>query len=170
MIETPRLLLRQHSLEDFPAYRAMNMDPRVIEYIMAGKPATEEESWNRLMRNAGFWPILGYGLFAVVEKQTQCYVGLTGLAKFCRGLGEDFDPYPEAAWSNVGAAHGKGYGTEAAIAVHDWFRANHGPTRTVCIIDAENAPSLRVAEKIGYRAYDEAIYKDKRVIKFERQA
>lgn len=168
MIETPRLTLRQHTEADFPAYHAMNVDPRVIEYVAAGKPLSEEDSWNRLMRNAGFWPILGYGLVAVVEKATQDYVGLTGLARFHRGLGEDFDPYPEAAWSNVSTRHGKGYATEAALAVHDWFQAIHGPMRTVCIIDAENAPSLRVAEKIGYRPYGETTYKEKRVIKFER--
>lgn len=168
MIETERLLLRQHTLEDFPDYHAMNVDPRIIEYIAAGKPMTEEESWNRLMRNAGFWPILGYGLFAVIEKASNRFVGLSGLAKFHRGLGEDFDLFPEAAWSSAGDTHGKGYATEAALASHDWFHARFGPQRTVCIIDAENAPSLRVAEKIGYRAYGETTYKDKRVIKFER--
>lgn len=168
MIETERLLLRPHTIDDFPAYHAMNVDPRVIEYIAAGKPSTEEESWNKLMRNAGFWPILGYGLFAVIEKASGVYAGISGIARFGRGLGEDFDPFPEAAWSVAGPAHGKGYASEAAIAAHDWFQANHGPARTVCIIDAENAPSLRVADKLGYRAYGEAVYKEKRVIKFER--
>lgn len=168
MIETDRLILRQHTRDDFPAYHAMNVDPRVIQYVAAGKPMTEEESWNRLMRNAGFWPILGYGLFAVVEKASGRFVGLNGLANFNRGLGEDFDPFPEAAWSSSGETHGKGYATEAALASHDWFHTTFGPQRTVCIIDSENAPSLRLSEKIGYRAYGEAVYKDKRVIKFER--
>lgn len=168
MIETERLLLRPHSREDFAAYHAMNVDPRVIQYITGGKPQTEEESWNRMLRNSGFWPILGFGLFAVIEKASGQFVGLSGLAEFHRGLGEDFDPYAEAAWSSAGETHGKGYATEAALASHDWFHAKFGPKRTVCIIDAENAPSLKVAEKIGYTAYGDAIYKEKRVIKFER--
>lgn len=170
MIETERLILRHHTVADFPTYHEMNVDPLVIEYVAAGKPATEEESWNKLMRNAGFWPILGYGLFAVIEKSSGSYIGLSGLADFHRGLGDDFDLFPEAAWSAASSTHGKGYATEAARAAHVWFRENHGPRRTVCIIDANNLPSLRVAEKLGYRAYDEAIYKEKRVIKFEQQA
>ena len=168
MIETDRLILRPHRREDFPAYHAMNIDPRVIEFVAAGKPMTEEESWNRMMRNSGFWPILGFGLFAVIEKESGNFVGLSGLAQFHRRLGDDFDPFAEAAWSSAGDTHGKGYATEAALASHGWFHANHGAKRTVCIIDAGNGPSLRVAEKIGYRAYGEAIYKEKRVVKFER--
>jgi RimJ/RimL family protein N-acetyltransferase len=138
-----------------------------MEYI-GGKPLTEEESWNKFLRNAGFWPITGFGLFAVIEKETGVYAGHVGLGSFHRGLGADFDPYPEGAWGLASAAHGKGYASEAALAAHDWLQAQHGSQRTVCIIDAENMPSLRVAGKLGYRAYGEAIYKEKRVIKFER--
>ncbi|EFG2885910.1 GNAT family N-acetyltransferase [Escherichia coli] len=169
MIETERLLLRHHRLDDFPAYHAMNSDPRVLEFIAAGKPLTLEESWNKFMRNAGFFPILGYGLFAVEEKASGAYVGHTGLADFHRGLGEDFDPFAEGAWAMSADVHGRGYAAEAVKGAHAWFDATFKPARTVCIIDPLNLPSLKLAEKLGYRAYDEAIYKEKRVIKLERK-
>lgn len=35
----------------------------------------------------------GYGMFAVIEKSTGDYTGETGLANFCRGLGENFDDF-----------------------------------------------------------------------------
>lgn len=168
VVETERLILRPHSRADFAAYHAMNVDPRVIRYVASGKPMTEEESWNRMLRNAGFWPILGYGLFAVIEKSSGQFIGISGLADFHRGLGDDFDPFPEAGWSSAGDVQGKGYAPEAASAAHEWFHAKFGPQRTVCIIDPDNAPSLRVADKIGYRAYGEAVYHDKRVLKLER--
>lgn len=168
MIETPRLILRLHDVADFPAYHAMNTDPAVMTYIGGGRPMTEEESWNRFLRNAGFWPMLGFGLFAVIEKASGDYAGHVGLGSFHRGLGDDFDPCPEAAWALVSAAQGKGYATEGVLAAHDWLRRQRGPLRTVCIIDAQNEPSLRVAGRLGYRAYGEAMYKEKRVIKFER--
>ena len=170
MIETERLTLRPHRLEDFEAFHAMAVDPEVTEFIAAGIAATREESWTKLMRNGGHWSFFGYGLLAIVERASGRYVGQTGLADFHRGLGERFDPFPEAAWAVASPVHGRGYATEAPAAAHRWFDEAIGPTPTVCIIDTENASSLRVAEKLGYRPFGEVQYKGKRVMQFERTA
>jgi RimJ/RimL family protein N-acetyltransferase len=37
-----------------------------------------------------------------------------------------------------------------------------------CIVDLENAPSLRIAEKVGFRRIGEVNYKDKLNAMFER--
>jgi RimJ/RimL family protein N-acetyltransferase len=42
VLETERLVLRGHTLEDFPAYAAMWADPQVTKFI-GGKPFSEEE-------------------------------------------------------------------------------------------------------------------------------
>jgi RimJ/RimL family protein N-acetyltransferase len=60
VIETQRLILRGHRLEDFDALAAMWADPHVARFI-GGKPATQEESWARLLRYAGHWRLLGFG-------------------------------------------------------------------------------------------------------------
>src|SRR3546814_10368251 len=86
MFETPRLILRPHNLGDFEPYCAMNSDPDVLRFIAAA-PLSREDAWNRLLRYAGHWALLGSGLSAVIEKQTGRYVGETGLAAFQRGLG-----------------------------------------------------------------------------------
>jgi RimJ/RimL family protein N-acetyltransferase len=83
-------------------------------------------------------------------------------------LGTHFDPFPEAAWVLAKAAHGKGYATEAVQAAHDWFFAQRAMSRTVCIISPENLASVRVAERLGYRAFNEASYKGSTVTMFER--
>jgi RimJ/RimL family protein N-acetyltransferase len=168
MIETTRLFLRPHALEDFNNFYAMSSDPAVMKFIAPEKPVTREEAWVKLLRNAGHWALLGYGLFVIFEKESGRFVGNTGLADFHRGLGGDFDPYPEAAWALAAWTHGKGYATEAAAAAHDWLAEQRKPSRTVCIIDPENTASLRVAEKLGYRRFDEVEYKEKTVIKLER--
>ena len=85
MIETERLLLRPHMLEDFPALCALGASSEAMRYIADGKPATKEESWIKLQRNAGHWSMLGYGLFAVFEKTSGAYAGDCGLADFRRG-------------------------------------------------------------------------------------
>lgn len=166
MIETERLLLRPPALQDADAVFAMLTDPQVMRFV--GGPLTREEIWHRLLRYAGHWSLLGYGLFAIVEKAGGRLLGHTGLADFHRGLGDAFDPYPEAAWMTATVAHGRGIAAEAAGAAHGWFDANRPERRTVCIIDPANAASIRLAGKLGYRPFGEVAYKTATVTMFER--
>ena len=149
MIETERLILRKHTLDDYePAY-AMYSDPIVVRHIGDGKPGTRQDVWHRVLRFAGHWQLLGYGLFAVEEKASGNFVGEVGLADFHRGLGDDFDPFPEAAWIMAASAHGKGYATEAMHAALTWFDDNRGRQRTVCIIDPPNTALDQSRGKAG---------------------
>jgi RimJ/RimL family protein N-acetyltransferase len=167
MIETERLILRPPTLDDFEPMARMGLDPSVYRFI-GRAPATREETWHRLLRFAGHWPLFGYGLFSVVEKGGG-FLGYVGLARYERGIGSDFDADPEAGWVLAGEAQGRGIGAEAARAAHDWFDERFSPPRTVCIIDPGNAPSLRLAERLGYAPYREAIYKESRVAVLERR-
>jgi RimJ/RimL family protein N-acetyltransferase len=45
---------------------------------------------------------------------------------------------------------GKGIGLEAMEATLAWFDREHGPRRVVCMISLGNAPSVRLAEKLGF--------------------
>jgi RimJ/RimL family protein N-acetyltransferase len=46
---------------------------------------------------------------------------------------------------------GKGYASEAAKALMDWATREYGVTRFVVSISPVNGPSLRIAEKFGFR-------------------
>jgi RimJ/RimL family protein N-acetyltransferase len=59
-LETSRLVLREHAVQDFEALYAMWSEPAVYRHII-GRPATREEAWNRLLRYSGHWSRLGYG-------------------------------------------------------------------------------------------------------------
>jgi RimJ/RimL family protein N-acetyltransferase len=109
MIETERLILRQNRLEDFEQAYAIYSDPDVVRHIGNGQPGTRQDVWFRLLRFVGHWQLLGYGLFAIIEKASGRMIGETGFADFKRGLGDDFDPFPEAAWILASDMHGKGY-------------------------------------------------------------
>ena len=145
----------------------MSSDAAVAKYI-GGSPASREDAWNKLLRNMGHWDAFSYGIFTIREKDGNGFVGEVGLAHFARGLGDSFDPFPEAAWALTTRVHGKGYATEAVIAAHDWIVRTRGALRTVCIIHPENAPSLRVAKKLGYTSFGEAPYRGVMPIMFER--
>jgi RimJ/RimL family protein N-acetyltransferase len=54
MIETPRLRMRLHRLDDFDDFAAMWADAQVVEHI-TGTPSTREQTWARLLRYAGHW-------------------------------------------------------------------------------------------------------------------
>ena len=60
VIETARLKLRGHRLDDFTPCAAMWADPVVTRHI-GGRPLSEEESWTRLLRYVGHWALLGFG-------------------------------------------------------------------------------------------------------------
>ena len=93
----------------------------------------------------------GFGQWAVIEAAARQMVGQTGFFYGNRALGDDFDPFPEAGWVLAPEAQGRGLGTEAARAAHDWFdRVVTGPV--VAMITQANAPSLSLARRLGYRA------------------
>lgn len=168
VIETERLILRAHRLEDFADCAAMWADPEVVRYI-GGKPSTEEEVWARLLRYAGHWALLGYGYWAIQDKATGRFIGELGFADFKRSIEPSLDDMPELGWALVSHAHGRGYATEAVRAAIAWGEDHFGPVRTACIINPENGPSIRVAEKCGYRAFRRTTYKGQPTIMFVRE-
>jgi RimJ/RimL family protein N-acetyltransferase len=154
MVQTARLILRQNHPSDLDARCAITGDPDFMRFV--GGVYDRQENWARIMRYIGHWTAFGYGLFAIEERDTGRYVGNVGLARFERALGEDFDPFPEAAWMIAQWAEGRGYAAEAMTAALDWHERAFGAQRQVCIIDPGNAASLRLAAKLGFVAYREA--------------
>jgi RimJ/RimL family protein N-acetyltransferase len=166
-VETDRLLLRGHRVQDFADCLALWTDPDSTRFI-GGKPLTREEVWVRMLRYAGHWSLLGFGYWVVTEKETGRFVGEVGFGNFKREIEPSLDGMPEIGWVLAPWHHGKGYATEAARAALGWGDAHFDAARTACIIAPENGPSLRVAEKCGYREICRTTYKDKPTIIFVR--
>jgi RimJ/RimL family protein N-acetyltransferase len=168
ILETSRLKLRGHRLDDFLHSAAMWADPQVTQYI-GGKPLTEEESWTKFLRYAGHWQLLGFGYWAVEEKATGNFVGELGFADYKRELQPSLQGIPEIGWVLASPARGKGYATEAVRAAVAWGDPHFHRARTACIIVPENLASIRVAEKCGYCGPQPATYKGKPVLMFVRE-
>jgi RimJ/RimL family protein N-acetyltransferase len=167
VLETDRMRLRRHAVEDFAACAAMWGDPGVTRFI-GGKPATGEEVWARLLRYVGHWALLGYGFWAIEDKASGAFVGELGFADFKRDLDPPIGGQPELGWALVPRFWGQGRATEAVRAALAWGDARFDGTRTVCIIDPENVASLQVAHKCGYRERARTLYKGAPTILFER--
>ena len=167
IIETQRLRLRGHRLDDFESSAALWGDPIVTRFI-GGKPSTREESWARLLRNIGHWPLLGFGYWVVEDRATGIFAGEIGFADLRRDISPSLDGFPESGWVLLPHAHGKGFATEAVRAILAWGDGHFGGRQTACIINPENAGSIGVAQKCGYRELVRTTYKDAPVVMFRR--
>ena len=168
-LETPRLILRAHRVDDFEPMVAMWTHSLVTRYI-GGRPASCEESWTRLLRYIGHWPVVGFGYWAIEEKGRSGFVGEIGFADYKRTIVPPLEGMPEIGWALAPAVHGRGYASEAALAVTAWGDSHLGASRTTCIIHPENAASIHVAERCGYREVRRTTYKEQPTIVFVREA
>jgi RimJ/RimL family protein N-acetyltransferase len=153
VLTTPRLTLRAFAPTDFDAFAAIWADPLVTRHIGV-PPRDRAASWQSFLMIAGGWPLLGYGQWAIADRTTGALLGQTGFFRVIRGYGPHFDDLPEAGWVLSAAAIGRGHGTEAVRAAHDWFDAHLGGP-TVAQIDARNAASQALAARMGYVPYSE---------------
>jgi RimJ/RimL family protein N-acetyltransferase len=168
VIETARLRLRGHRADDLAACAAMWADPAVIRFI-GGRGSSEEEVWARILRYAGLWALLGFGYWAIEDKASGRFVGEAGFADFKRDITPAHGDAPEIGWALAPWAHGRGLATEAVAAALAWGDGRFGPAPTVCLIDPANHPSLRIAEKSGYREFARATHKATPTILFCRE-
>lgn len=152
-LTTERLLLRGHRAADLDDCAALWQDPEVTRYT-TGQPVARQDVWTRLLRHPGHWGLLGFGYWLAFEKASGRFVGEVGLARFERDFlaGQpDLGALPEAGWVTLPWAHGQGFASEAMTAVLAWQDRQGRWPRSFCIIHPDNAPSLRLAGKLGFR-------------------
>jgi RimJ/RimL family protein N-acetyltransferase len=148
-IETDRLILRSHRLDDFDAYAAIWADPDVVRFI-TGVPSTREQSWARLLKAAGHWHHLGFGFLAIEERRSGLLVGEAGFHDARREMVPSLDGTLEAGWLLAPQFHGKGYAREALGALLVWAETNAPPLPMTAIVHPDNERSLRLAASFGF--------------------
>lgn len=166
-LETPALLLRGPRPTDLTAALALHQDPAFYRYL-GNKPADEETVWRRILAQMGNWAMLGYGSWAIEEKATGRYVGSVGFFDVQRDLMPSLKGTPEAGWVLDPRLHGRGYASQALQAALAWADTHLPTPRTACIIDPDNAASLRLAHKFGYREFARSPYQGQEIVLLER--
>jgi RimJ/RimL family protein N-acetyltransferase len=143
VLTTERLILREMTGADLDHIAALFGDEDVMRYYP--KPMTRDEArawveWNlRLYRSHGF------GLWAMVLRETGEFAGDCGLTpQYVEGIREI-----EVGYHVRPGLQGHGYATEAATAARDFARDKLLLSRLIAIINPANVPSQRVAGKIG---------------------
>jgi RimJ/RimL family protein N-acetyltransferase len=166
-IVTERLELWQPQLEDMETMFAIIGEPETGRHL--GRNLDFADHFLRFFRNAGSWQLCGYGGLMVRFRGEPEVLGNCGIFYSWRGIGPDFDGFPEAGWILRADAAGKGIAGESMRAILDWFDREHSPRRVVAMIDPDNAPSIGLAGKLGFTAMRQATAPDgEEVILFER--
>jgi ribosomal-protein-alanine N-acetyltransferase len=145
IVETKRLFFRRFIPDDLKALFALYSDPEVRRYFPEGTLTYEEtkEELEWFLNGHPAHPELG--LWATIHKETGEFIGRCGLLPWTI---ED-RPEVEVAYMLAKAYWGQGLGTEAAQAILDYGFEQLQLSRLICLIDAENQASQKVAQKIG---------------------
>ena len=168
VVETQRLRLRAHRADDLAACLPLWNDPIVTRFI-GGRAHTLEEVWQRVQRYVGSWVLLGHGFWVIEEKASGRLVGEIGIMDAKREIDPPFGDDLELGWALMPDAHGKGYASEALAAVLAWEREVFNGACVVALIDPDNAPSIKLAEKYGFSERVRSVYKGVPTIQFERR-
>jgi RimJ/RimL family protein N-acetyltransferase len=145
ILETERLRLRHLEPADLDDLYALYRDPEMRRYFPDGTLTLEEtrEELEWFMNGHPRRPELG--LWATVDKASGRFLGRCGLLMWQIDGREEV----EVAYLIDKRYWGRGLATEAAAAIRDHAFETLGLSRLVCLIDQDNAASIRVAEKIG---------------------
>jgi ribosomal-protein-alanine N-acetyltransferase len=145
ILTTERLLFRRLLPGDLDALYALYRDPEMRRHFPEGVltyvETQEELEW--FLNGHPRHPELG--LWAAILKETGQFIGRCGLLPWM----VDGQPEVEVAYLIDKVHWGKGLGTEAARGILQYGFETLGLSRMVCLIEKENAASIRVAEKIG---------------------
>lgn len=144
--ETPRLILRQLTVEDAAFIFELVNDPDWLRYIGGRGVRTLDDARAYILRGpVASYERFGFGLYAVERKEAPGPIGLCGLMQ--RDVLDDVD----IGFAFLPAYRALGYAHEAAAATLEYGRSALGLSRIVAIVSPENAASIRLLEKLGLR-------------------
>lgn len=149
ILQTDRLALRQMTQADFPALCRVLQDPVAMTAYEHAFDDAEVQAW--LDRQLERYRCDGFGLWAVVLRETGAVIGQCGLTWQDVGAGA---PVLEVGYLFLRAHWHQGFATEAARACRDWgFSVLRAP-RVYSVIRDTNVASQRVAQRNGMAVAD----------------
>jgi RimJ/RimL family protein N-acetyltransferase len=146
ILETERLILREYTEDDAPAFFRLNSDPEVMRYV-PDKPMTSVDQAREILINH---PIAdyaehGFGRLACLLKESGEHIGFCGL-KYLKEI-EDID----LGFRFVPSQWGKGLATEAGVPSIRYGFEELELDHIIGLAEPDNRASIRVLEKVGMK-------------------
>jgi [ribosomal protein S5]-alanine N-acetyltransferase len=143
-IETQRLILRPFTLDDAEASFEMNTDPEVMRFL-GGVTATSVDEVREMMNQTTLadYRKYGFGRHAVIHKETNEFMGFTGL-KYIIELDE-----VDIGYRLIPKFWRQGYGYESALPCIDFAFNDLGLDRIIALAKPDNIASTTLMKKLG---------------------
>lgn len=154
VVETERLRLRAPKMDDLPIINAFFQTTRSH---MVGGPQNERETHRMMMSTIGSWALKGHGMWHIADKQTDEYIGATGII-FAPGWHE-----AELGWNTVAKAEGQGIAFEAVTAARHYAAHYLNFDGVISYIDPANQRSETLARRLGAQVEREAEFLGKTI-------
>jgi RimJ/RimL family protein N-acetyltransferase len=160
ILHTGRLVLTPVGGADLRDLQAIKADPRLFAVMLGGVLGAAETA-EELARDVIAWGANGFGIWAIRERETHRFVGITGLERRPdgRGVALRFALWPEA--------QGRGLAREAASAAL-WFGHDRARLpRIIAVARESNFASRTVLGSIGMTECEAFMQQGHRMLVYE---
>jgi RimJ/RimL family protein N-acetyltransferase len=157
-METERLILRTLEQSDFSSLYDVLGDSDIMRHYPYTFDETRVKNW--ILCNQKRYQIFGFGLFAVVKKETNELIGDCGLTM------QNIHGFisPEIGYHIKHCEQKKGYAKEAGKMIRDWT-FTHTPFQTIfSYMETSNIASQKTAQSLGMKKVEEYVTENKEEI------
>ncbi|MER3494406.1 MAG: GNAT family N-acetyltransferase [Mastigocladus sp. ERB_26_2] len=160
LLHTDRLHLRPCQLEDLDILHELWCDAGIRRFLFDDRQISREEAQSFIEASIASFHNHGYGIWLFFDQQNDQIAGFTGLLQFT-------ETAPSLIFGVLPQFWGRGYATEATLAVLDHAFTDLGIKYIVADVDEPNDRSIRVLEKIGMSRTKRAIVNEKPLLYYE---
>ncbi len=152
LIQTPRLTMREFTLDDVEAVFEFSTEPEVMKFTGEDCIETIEQA-KKIITDIWLpeYQQYGYARYALVHKGDNKVIGFCGLKFMPAGSLGDNEAAPDIGYRMLKKYWGQGLGFEAANAAMQYGIHTLGLTNIFGDAVAENTASIRILEKIGLK-------------------
>jgi RimJ/RimL family protein N-acetyltransferase len=159
IIETDQLGLRELTMNDLQDWYQILSDEETMQYYPSAYDLDKTRGW--IDRNLGNYSKYGFGLWAIILKETNQFIGDCGITM--QNIYGDGNSLPETGYHINKHFWRKGYASQAAKECLKYSFENLDFDEVFSFQKWTNVPSRKVAEKIGMSLRKE--YADEKNIK-----
>jgi RimJ/RimL family protein N-acetyltransferase len=158
-IETERLILREIVPADVDGLFELDSDPEVHRYLGNKTVDSKEKTLEIIAFIIQQYADNGIGRWAIIDKNTNEFIGWTGL-KFVTDLINNHKDFYDIGYRLIPKYWGKGMATESAVAVLDYAFNTMKLEEVFASASCENVGSNKILRNIGLKFIETYYYED----------